>query len=94
MPRIEVSELRACAAGLRGRSEEVRGRTAHINQLCLSLMDHDRWNDPRYAAFQRKFEEKTLRAAEFADRLDRYADWLQRLADDVEEKWGESMNVG
>jgi hypothetical protein len=94
MPRINVSELRECATGLRRRGEEVRGRTSHISQLCLSLLDHNRWNDPRYAAFQLKFEEKTLRAAEFADRLDLYADWLQRLADDVEERWGETLNVG
>ena len=72
---------------------EERGRTSHIAQLFLSLGDDNRWNDARYAAFQLKFEEKTTRAAEFADRIERYAEWLRRLADDVEERWGETMNV-
>lgn len=94
MPRIDVSKLRECAAGFRCRSEEMRARTSHISQLCLSLADHGRWNDPRYAVFQRKFEERTLFAAEFADRLDGYADWLGKVADEVEGRWGESMNVG
>ena len=93
MPRIDVSELRECASGFRAKGEELRERTSHIAQLFLSLGDDNRWNDARYAAFQLKFEEKTMRAAEFADRIERYAEWLQRLADDVEERWGENMNV-
>lgn len=93
MPRIDVSELRECASGLRAKAEELRGRTSHISQLFLGLADNNSWNDARYAAFQLKFEEKTLRAAEFADRVERYAEWIQRLADDVEERWGETMDV-
>jgi hypothetical protein len=93
MPRIDVSELRDYASGLRAKGEELRGKTSQIAQLFLSLGDENRWNDARYAAFQLKFEEKTLRAAEFADRIERYADWIRRLADDVEERWGEDMNV-
>jgi hypothetical protein len=93
MPRIDVSELREYAAGLRGRGEELRDRTAHIGQLFLSLADDNAWNDDRYTAFQLKFEEKTLRATEFAERIGQYADWLERLADDVEANWGDTLNV-
>ena len=93
MPRIDVSELREYASGLRAKGEELRGRTSQISQRFLSLADDNRWNDARYTAFQLKFEEKTLRAAEFADRIELYAEWIERLADNVEERWGESMNV-
>jgi hypothetical protein len=93
MPRIDVNELREYAAGLRTKGEELRGRTSHISQMFLGLADNNSWNDARYSAFQLKFEEKTLRAAEFADRIEQYAEWIQRLANDVEERWGETMNV-
>ena len=93
MPRIDVSELREYASGLRAKGEELRERTAQICQLFLGLADTDGWNDSRYLAFQLKFEEKTLRAGEFADRIERYAEWIQRLANEVEERWGETMNV-
>jgi hypothetical protein len=93
MPRIDVNELREYASGLRANGEELRARTARISRLFLGLADNDGWNDSRYSAFQLKFEEKTLRAAEFADRIERYAEWIQKLADRVEERWGETMNV-
>ena len=93
MPHIDVSELREYAAGLRAKGEELRGRTSHVSQLFLGLADNNSWNDARYATFELKFEEKTLRAVEFADRIERYAEWILRLADDVEERWGENMNV-
>lgn len=94
MPRIDVGALRDSAAGFRRRGEEVRARTSHISQLSLSLADHGRWSDARYAAFQRRFDEQTQIAAEFADRLDGYADWLRKVADEIEGRWGESMHVG
>ena len=93
MPRIDVGELREYASGLRAKSEELRQRTSQVAQLSLSLADDNRWNDARQVAFQLKFDEKTLRAAEFADRIEQYAEWLQKLADQVEERWGDSMNV-
>lgn len=93
MPRIDVNELREHAAGLRAKSEELRARTAHIAELFLSLGIEKQWDDVRYEAFQLKFEEKTLRAAEFADRIELYADWMRRLADEVEERWGETLSL-
>ena len=93
MPRIDVNELREYAAGLLAKGEELRGRTSRINQTFLGLADSNAWNDARYTAFQRKFEEKTLRVFEFAERVEQYAEWIQRLADEVETRWGENMNV-
>ena len=93
MPRIDVAELREYAAGLRTKSEELRQRTAHVSLEFQNLADDNVWNDARHAAFQIKFDEKTQRAVEFAERVDLYADWIQKLADEVEERWGDSMNV-
>ena len=94
MPRIDVDELREQAARLRAQSEELRGRTAHVAAVCLSLGDDGGWKDARYEAFLARFDEKTLRAGEFAERIEQYAEWLRALADHVEERWGGDMDIG
>lgn len=93
MPRIDVNELREYAARLYETGENLRSRTSHISQLFLNLALSNGWNDSRYSAFQLKFEDKTMRAVQFAERIEAYAEWLQRLASEVEERWGEDINV-
>ena len=90
---IEVSELRQYAAALRGKAEEIKEQTQKICREFGALAQSGAWNDSRTARFAPGFDEGTDKALKLAARCDDYAAWLEKVAEEVEENWGEKMDV-
>ncbi len=91
--RIEVTELRQYANALHNKAEDVRSQTQSICKEFLDLVNSGAWNDSRSAKFIPGFDSGTISIANLADRCDSYAVWLERLANEVEDNYGETMDV-
>ena len=90
---IEVSELRQYASALRSKAEEIRGQTQVVSREFMELVQSGAWNDSRSARFAPGFNQGTDNIIKLAARCDDYALWLEKLSNEVEEHWGEKMDV-
>ena len=90
---IEVSELQQYASALRSKAEELRDQTQGISRDFMELVGSGAWNDSKSARFAPNFDRGTNNILKLAARCDGYAEWLQKLASEVDGNWGQTMDV-
>ncbi len=86
---IDPGEARRFASMLRERANEIRHLDSAVSRRLVELHANS-WQDRKYDQFERRYEEASLLLKMFTETAERYADYLNQKAAQIEPYLGRS----